>query len=284
MCVDFLLKEYFIDCEVRGLREVTIRGYKNQLNYFCSHYELTQSGVNQFILDSKRKGLHTATINSYLIALRALNNYANLCINIHLLKKDEVVKEIYTDEEVKKLIQKPKTRKFAEFSTWALICFLFSTGCRISTALEIKCEDVDMEGGMIVFRHMKNHTQQYFPISRALKGVLLVYEAIRGSEGYLFCNLHGGKRDLRTTQKQIRDYCHSRGVELSSAHAMRRTFVSNYIRNGGDVYRLQHLIGWKTLDMVNKYARLYATDYAKNIEELNPLDTNLQRCIKMPRL
>jgi len=277
----FLLDDYLIDCEVRGLTSVTIKGYKTQLTYYLNHYELSQEGVNKFILDSREMGRHTATINSYLIAIRAFSNYANVCINIHLLKKEEVVKDIYTTDEIKKLVKKPVTKNFNELKTWCLVCFLVGTGCRIGTALDIRVEDVDFGSGYVTFRHMKNKKQQVYPLSRALIGVLKQYLVVRGNDGYLFCNQYGDKADMRTTQKQIADYNKARGVNKTSAHLFRHTFAVNFLRNNGDIYTLSRLLNHSSLEMSAHYASAYGTNMNIKMEELSPLDTCIKQKIRI---
>lgn len=277
----FLLDDYLLDCEVRGLSEVTIRGYKNQLTYFLEHYELTQEDVNKFILDSKKLKRHTATINSYLIAIRAFAKFANVDIKVKLLKKEETVKDIYTDEEIKRLIKKPSTKNFNEFKTWALISFLVGTGCRLATALEIRTEEIDFKCGYVIFRHSKNHKQQLFPLSKGLVSVLKQYLTVRGEGGYLFCNQYGEKADTRTTQAQVARYNKARGVNKTSCHLFRHYFAATYIRNNGDIYRLSRLLNHSTMEMSAHYAKIYGTDLKQNLEALSPLDTNLRIKIQM---
>lgn len=273
--------DFLIDCEVRGLSNATVKGYREKLSTYFKNYEWSQESVNQFILDSRKKGMRTATINCYLRTLKVLNNYKQDCIIIHFLKQEEIVKDIYTSEELKILLKKPNTKNFNEFKTWALISFLVGTGCRLSTALEIKISDLDLQSGYVIFRHSKNHRQQVFPLSKGLLGVLKQYLQVRGGDGYLFPNQYGNKADKRTTQKQVADYNKARGVNKTSCHLFRHCFAANYIMNGGDAFRLQQLLGHSTLDMTRHYVQIYGKNLGDRIEELSPLDNNIKQKIMM---
>jgi len=275
------LDAFLLDCEVRGLQQISIDSYKQRISAFLKDYEFTQEGINQFIIDSRNRGNHTATINSYLRPLKVYNNYLDAGLNIKFLKQEEIIKDIYTPEEIQRLIKRPNTKNFSEFKTWALINFLIGTGCRISTALELKVEDVDFNAGYVCFRHMKNHKQQFFPISKALETVLRQYIAVRGDSGYLFCNMYGDKSDKRSVQQLVADYNKARGVNKTSCHLFRHCFAANYIRNGGDIYRLQHLLGHSTLEMSAHYAKLYSDDLKYNLEEYSPLDNNIKTKIRL---
>lgn len=70
----------------------------------------------------------------------------------------------------------------------------------------------------------------------------------------------------------MKDYNISRGVGRTSVHAFRHTFAKYWIRNGGDVFRLQKLLGHSTLEMTRKYVNLFNIDLSEGYDEVNPLD------------
>ena len=49
-------------------------------------------------------------------------------------------------------------------------------------------------------------------------------------------------------------------------------FAKDWIRNTGDVFRLQKLLGHTSLDMTRNYVNMFSEDLKKDFEEYNPLD------------
>ena len=67
---------------------------------------------------------------------------------IRIPKVDNKLKETYTDAELNVLLKKPnlKTCGFSEYKIWVFSNYLLGTGNRISTALSLKKEYVQMFG------------------------------------------------------------------------------------------------------------------------------------------
>ena len=276
-------------CKLKNLTERTIEFYEEDLmylqNYVNAKYldEITQETLDDFILEELDKGRRTTTLNT---RLRGLRVFFKFCaereymeeLSIKLLKDDAELKEPYTDAELLKLLARPKSNRWAEYRSWAMINYLVATGNRARTIVNIKISDVNFDENTIHLRAMKNRHQQIIPLSPALKEVLEEYlSAWKWSfDDYLFPSSSGGQLATTSFQQAIRKYNAERGVSKTSIHLFRHTFAKNFILAGGGLVQLQMLMGHSTLDMTRHYVNLYGADLSKDFERLNPLD-NIKR-------
>jgi integrase/recombinase XerD len=285
-------------CVAKNLRKKTIEWYEEVLLlYFQRDFldntsikcpkDFEKSDVDQYIVFLREeKGLSDTTVNIRLRALRSFFNflmeykYIENEIKIKTIKEDAKTIQVFTEEEVKKLIEKPKGDyiSFATFRDWVMVNFLIGTGVRLATLRNIKIGDVKFANNEIHLTHTKNREEQIFPLGLSLSHVLREYMAVRGgdSENFLFCNSYGEKIGERTVGDRLKKYCQERlgnnGMRYC-CHDFRHTFAVMYIRNsGGDILTLQKLLGHKSLEVTRRYANMLMGDIQRQFAKHSPLD------------
>ena len=78
--------------------------------------------------------------------------------------------------------------------------------------------------------------------------------------------------DRASLRKMIVRCAERAGVKKASVHKFRHTFAINFLRNGGSVLELQHMLGHERLDTVRIYASLAESDLRKAQERASPAD------------
>lgn len=295
LVVKEIMEEFITEKKADGRSLKTLESYKNSFAKFIQYFgeeltigEVTRASIYQYKghLISVEE-LSTASINHYLRDLRTFINwceertYIQEKIKVEMVKGQEEIIEVYEEEELQKLLARPhEGDSFVIWRDWAIVNWILATGNRVSTIINVKIGDVHFGRKEIVIREQKNKKPNIIPLSTKLSSVLKTYIkkclSEMGDEDYLFCNQYGEQLTARALQQAIRRYNVKRGVEKTSAHALRHTFAKNWVVNGGDVFRLQKLLGHSTLEMTRHYVNLFGTDLKKDYEDFSPLD-NLSR-------
>lgn len=282
--------EFVLDCKIRNLREATIKHYDDIVNHIWLKFidyktpvaEINKDTTNQFILFCRdNMNEKDITINTNIRAMRTIlyffmrKEYLEE-FKISEIKIDKTPIETYSDEELIILLKKPNLKEcnFIDYRNWTIINFLLATGCRVSTLVNLKIKDLDLYNDLIYYSHTKNRKEQVVPISKSLKGILVEYiERRRGEKDeYLFPNAYGEKMTCDRVSHGIVEYNRKRGINKTGVHRLRHTFAKNWILNGGDIFRLQKILGHSSMEIVRNYVEMFTDDLKKDFDSFNPLE------------
>jgi integrase/recombinase XerD len=303
MKLEDALEKFLRKCRIKNLADRTIEYYEEHCGFFFSYLEkekpnikylqqLNQGIVEEYILYKKATGIKNTSINTELRAVRAFINFhaekGNISsFKVDMLKTDKKVKETYSDEELKILLEKPNmdSCNFAKYRNWVTVNFLLGTAVRLKTLVNIKIKDVDLENSNLLLANVKNRKQQIIPISKSLNEILQEYLDIRKGEeeDYLFPTEHGKKMKKSSAIVAVNRYNKRRGVEKTSIHLFRHTFAKKWIKNGGDIFRLQKILGHSSMKVVREYVNMFNDDLKDNFDRFNPLEefSDRKRYIQM---
>jgi len=181
------IESFLNHCRAKNLRQRTIEWYQEVLqNYFLRDFvqekfgnkcpaEFYTEDVERYIVFMSQRGISVETANVRLRALRAFwnfmyeNGYIDHKVKVKLIKGDKKIIKTFSEEEVKKLIERPRNlESFADLRDWAMICFLIGTGVRMGTLIELRVGDIDFVAREIHLRHTKNREEQIIPLSASL--------------------------------------------------------------------------------------------------------------------
>lgn len=240
---------------------------------------VTQAKLDDYMAYLNNKYEKVTTIRTHLSVIKT---FVNFCIQrehmknvfVTMPKQTETIKPTYSETDLKKLLKKPTHNSFNQWKSWCISNFLVGTGCRVRTAINIKIKDLDFDNQLIIFRETKNKKQQVIPMGTTLKGVLMEYllKWDYTEEDFLFPSWIGEQMTADSFKRNVQRYNNSRSVSITSSHCYRHTFAKNWILNGGDIFRLQKILGHSNMDMVRNYVNMYSTDLSNGFDSFNPLD------------
>lgn len=226
-------------------------------------------------------GVNEQTIAAYFRAYRAIAYFAMEegwipRRKISIKQPESPIKNCYTDDEIKRLVRKPKTDDFLENRNWVMVNYFLATGNRVSSVADLRIGDVDLDEGYITVNRQKNGKPTRIPLVKKITRILRAYiDDYRtevngipvGLNEPLFCNLYGEELSENGIKKAIANYNRSRNVEKTSVHLFRHTFAKKWIIDGGDLLQLEKMLGQSSLKMVQHYSNLYASDIKEQAEK-----------------
>lgn len=156
----------------------------------------------------------------------------------------------------------------------ALILFLLDTGVRNDELCKIRIRDVDKRNQRVYIMG-KGAKERHVPFGNRTHQALWRYLATRENvkpEDPLFM-LQTGKAFKRYRLLDLlQDIGTRAGVTDVTVHRFRHAFAINYLRNGGDPYTLQKILGHSTLEMTKRYLAIAQTDVEEVHKRASPVE------------
>lgn len=158
-----------------------------------------------------------------------------------------------------------------------IILFLLDTGVRVGELCRLNLEDVNMETCEVTVRPFRSSVKSkprtvYIGkrVQKELWKYLLNREKIKHDP--LFLSAHD-RRLTPDAVKHLLDRIAKRAqVSHVHPHIFRHTFAIQYLRNNGDIFTLQRLLGHSSLEMVRRYLSLAQSDIETAHRRASPVD------------
>jgi integrase/recombinase XerD len=283
------MKEFIGDKEVSEITTEDLRGF---MNYLVTDYRPERRNN-----PNNTEPLSTASHHRYWKAMRSFYKWAERDLNIE--RPDLSIKMPawesktiipFTEEEVKALLkgceyaQVPSgKRKAYQFrrSTYlrdrALILTLLDTGVRVGELTRLRIGDVNLENGEVYVRpfHVrKTHSRTTYLGKTARKALwrYLVERNISQQSEALFVTKDNKPMNRQRVLNLLSVLGRSIGIDHVHPHRFRHTMAIQYLRNGGDIFTLQRILGHRRLDMVNRYLYIVSTDTKNAHQKASPAD------------
>lgn len=284
------IEGYLLDAGARRLSPNTIAFYQAIFKKLRAHFhddpaiaDITTTDVKRFLTSLTE--LSDKSLLGYHACLSALWRWAereqlvarNIIRDIDPPTPEQRVINPFTEAEVKSMLaavdkSRPYTRPGKRETQHtivtagrnrAILFLLVDTGIRASELCSLRIRDLDLKGRKLTVMG-KGDKERMIPFSAQVGQVLWRYLATRKDESVnavLFPSARTGRQlPARELYHIIRDIGARAGVQDAHPHRFRHTFGITYLRNHGDIYTLQRILGHTTLDMVKRYLLIAQTD------------------------
>jgi integrase/recombinase XerD len=144
----------------------------------------------------------------------------------------------------------------------ALLEFLYGSGARISEAVGLDIDDLDLESGVALLRG-KGGKQRLVPVGRHARAALDSYLVrvrpglLVGAQPGVFLNSRGGRLSRQSAWTILRTAAERAGVTAEvSPHTLRHSFATHLLDGGADVRVVQELLGHASVTTTQVYTKV----------------------------
>lgn len=148
----------------------------------------------------------------------------------------------------------------------ALLEFLYGSGARISEAVQLTPDALDLDGGSVLLRG-KGGKQRRIPVGSHAVGALESYLvrarpalAAKRSKGArpreVFLNARGGPLSRQSAYAIVSAAAARAGVPDVSPHTLRHSFATHLLEGGADVRVVQELLGHASVTTTQIYTQV----------------------------
>lgn len=243
------------------------------------------SDLSQLEAQSKKKltSLETADVLSFLSSfenkrtlnrkLSSVNAFFHFChkkefrhekIKIPMAKVPKNLPKYVSNEEILDGINLIDRATLIGLRDYALILFLYASGCRISEALNVQRSDI--VDGWLKIRFAKGEKERVVPLAPVATQALERYLSEQGmASSYLWLNYKGEQLSRISAFKIVKKYL---GI---SPHVLRHSFATSLIVGGADLRVVQELLGHASLETTQIYTHIQKQNLAETMSTYHPL-------------
>lgn len=276
----------------KPLRTKTVRSYRQALSFFepalsgAKWEEELPSLVSKLCAERLASGQCSREgINPYL---RAINSFFTWCHDLGFLRNRVKIDLLVTerrkraktlDDDQIEWWTSVQGASLSELRTKHMALLILDTGVRAEECLAIHDSDLDLRNSRLWIRNGKGGSHREVPLSSNGKAYLRQFIALTGDHrkagepGPLFLTSTGRQLLYRNSLRDLKKMATRAGTPWVSWHSFRRTFATQYLRNGGLLTDLQQILGHKDI----RTTILYVGDGIDQIVALHDQNSPLAR-------
>lgn len=215
------------------------------------------------------KGLSPASVN---LAISALKFYYVEVLEKDIFKRikhpklEKKLPVVLTKDEIKRMIDLTKNKKHR-----LLLELLYSTGLRVSEAVNIRLKDIQVDEKKAFVKYGKGKKERFVKLSNKFIQHFKSYVKKRKTTSIYLFKSRKGSITTRQAQRIVKNAALRANIAKKVfCHALRSTFATHLLDSGVDVRIIQELLGHSRLSTTERYTKV---SKERLMEIRNPLDS-----------
>lgn len=276
------MRQEFIDYIAREKRYSghTLKSYHTDLNQFrvflSEQYgieDLTHADhvmVRSWLVSMIEAGIASRTVNRKISCLKSFYKYLlkegeisqSPMLKVISPKTGKVLPEFVKENDMNRLLQEfPFEDTFEGIRNKTIILTFYLTGIRISELINIKTDDLDMDGQQIKILGKRNK-ERLVPMPEILKTSLKTYLVKRASVSgnslsgisFLFLTNQGKQTYQKLVYRIINKHLSYVSTNSKkSPHTLRHSFATIMLNNGAELNAIKEILGHSNLSATQIY-------------------------------
>lgn len=221
--------------------------------------------------------------------LSGIKNYCRYLHKNHGLKNEQMLRVRHP--KLPKALPKPLVQEDASLAvdtiesfqetSWvgkrdrAVLCLLYGAGLRISEALSITPQNLD--AGDVIYIKGKGNKERLVPVIEpvriAIQDYLKECPFVLNRTEPIFRGEKGGALQPAIIQRQVQKLRTAFGLpQTTTPHALRHSFATHLLGNGGDLRTIQELLGHASLSTTQRYTQVDQVKLMQLYQKAHPRD------------
>ncbi len=259
---------------------------------YLSVSDLDASLISKFLNElEKKRGSSPRSRNLRLSAIRSFFGFLSFELPSHVAQIQQVLAipgkrytkrlvNFLTRAETEALLASPDLTSWSGRRDHALLLLAAQTGLRLSELTALVKEDVIVHGGAHVRVVGKGRKERCTPLTKQTAVVMRAWlkEPVRGQNGLVFTNAHGGKLSADGVQYIVTKHTHAANLSCSSLskkrvtpHVLRHTAAMELLQAGVDRTVIALWLGHESIQTTQMYLDADLAIKEKALAKVQPL-------------
>lgn len=286
-----LLEAFLTMLKVEARAPKTIRWYRQMLVPFVAYlneHECNRQSLQRYVLSLMQK-MRVTSVDAHIRAIKAFLGFLHqeeyLKENLaRYLKRPRLPKQypyILNDEQVHNLLRACDASTWTGQRNYTMLLTFLDTGIRLAELIGLTLRDVDLNRGALLV-HGKGGKDREVYMGRKLRKEMAKWLKVRGFypyEEHVFITKTGEPLNPRGVERIVERLAKKAKIQgvRCSPHTLRHTFATNFIRNGGDAFTLQKILGHTDIQTCMVYVHMSGKHVQEAMMRHSPVDKLTQQ-------
>jgi len=187
------------------------------------------------------------------------------------MSRPDKLPKFLTDAEVDRLLQQPNPRYYTPQRDLLYFRLMLNAGLRVSEAVALKPEHVDLNTGRIDVREGKGAKDRVVYVGNGLLEELRTWMERRPESEYLLPTSKGKQvhpSHLRQSVKRYAEKADIDELDRVSPHTLRHTFATKLYRETGKIRKVQKALGHSDISTTMIYTHIVDEELEADMKRL----------------